>query len=400
MKRVFLILILLCLLAGCAPAVPPAPSASSVPTAAPSSALPTAAPAETPTAAADPMDIVGHMELRYAEQFTVDYLACGGALISVGTEDRFLLLPEGTETPQGIDEGLVILRQPLDKLYNAASSAMDFFVQLGSLDRVRFTSTTYKNWGLPEVRDALDAETLIYAGKYSAPDFELLLGEGCTLAIESTMIYHSPDIKEKLEALGIPVLVERSSYEPHPLGRVEWIKLYGLLLGLEEEAAAFYDQQMDQLTQLEILPSQELTVAYFHISTARSVVVRKPGDYLSKMIELAGGKYIFDQLPGQDDSSLSTMNVDMEAFYAGAKDADVLIYNSTIDGELNSLSQLLEKSELLGDFKAVKNGNVWCSEHDLFQKSSAAAVMIRELNRILSGDAAEEDQLEFFHRLK
>jgi len=27
-------------------------------------------------------------------------------------------------------------------------------------------------------------------------------------------------------------------------------------------------------------------------------------------------------------------------------------------------------------------------------------VMIRELNRILSGDAAEEDQLEFFHRLK
>ena len=109
---------------------------------------------------------------------------------------------------------------------------------------------------------------------------------------------------------------------------------------------------------------------------------------------------MFSELPGQDDSSLSTMNMDMEAFYAGAKDADVLIYNSTIDGELNTLDQLLEKSELLSDFKAVKNGNVWCSEHDLFQKSSAAAVMIRDLNRILSGEAAEEDQLEFFHRLK
>ena len=118
------------------------------------------------------------------------------------------------------------------------------------------------------------------------------------------------------------------------------------------------------------------------------------------MIQLAGGKYIFDELPGQDDSSLSTMNMDMEAFYAGAKDADILIYNSTIDGELNTLDQLLAKSELLGDFKAVKSGNVWCSEHDLFQKSSAAAMMIRELNRILSGEAAEEDQLEFFHRLK
>lgn len=397
MKRVFLILIVLCLLAGCAPAVNPAPTATPAPAETPQS---TAAPEETPAAEADPMAVVGSMALQYATQFTVDYLTCGGALISVGTEDRFLLLPEGVDVPQGAEEDLVILRQPLGTLYNAASSAMDFFVQLDSLSRVRFTSTSYKNWGIPEVRSALDAGTLVYAGKYSAPDFEMLLGEKCSLAIESTMIYHSPDIKEKLENLGIPVLVERSSYEPHPLGRVEWIKLYGLLLGKTAEAEAFYADQLAQVAQLADIPSGELTVAYFHISTARSVVVRKPGDYLSKMIELAGGKYIFDELPGQDDSSLSTMNMDMEAFYAGAKDADVLIYNSTIDGELNTLDQLLAKSELLGDFKAVQEGNVWCSEHDLFQKSSAAAVMIRELNRILSGDAAGEDQLEFFHRLK
>ena len=398
MKRILLCLIALCLLAGCAPTAAPAPSPSPAPVETP---MPTAAaPVETPAAEADPMAVVGRMELSYATQFTVDYLACGGALISVGAEDRFLLLPEGVEVPKGADTDLVILRQPMNTLYNAASSAMDFFVQLDAMSQVRFTSTTYKNWGLPEVRDALDAGTLVYAGKYSAPDFELLLGEKCSLAIESTMIYHSPDIKEKLENLGIPVLVERSSYEPHPLGRVEWIKLYGLLLGKEAEAEAFYADQLEQVAQLSDLPSGELTVAYFHISTARSVVVRKPGDYLCKMIQLAGGKYVFDELPGQDDSSLSTMNMDMEAFYAGAKDADILIYNSTIDGELNTLGQLLEKSELLGDFKAVKDGNVWCSEHDLFQKSSAAAVMIRELNRILSGDAAEEDQLEFFHRLK
>ena len=385
MKRIFLILIVLCLLVGCAPAVNPAPTATPAPAETPQS---TAAPEETPAAEADPMAVVGSMALQYATQFTVDYLSCGGALISVGTEDRFLLLPEGVDVPQGAGEDLVILRQPLGTLYNAASSAMDFFVQLDSLSRVRFTSTSYKNWGIPEVREALDAGTLVYAGKYSAPDFEMLLGEKCSLAIESTMIYHSPDIKEKLENLGIPVLVERSSYEPHPLGRVEWIKLYGLLLGKTAEAEAFYADQLAQVAQLADIPSGELTVAYFHISTARSVVVRKPGDYLSKMIQLAGGKYIFDELPGQDDSSLSTMNMDMEAFYAGAKDADVLIYNSTIDGELK------------GDFKAVQEGNVWCSEHDLFQKSSAAAVMIRELNRILSGDAAGEDQLEFFHRLK
>ena len=312
MKKAILLLIVLCLLAGCSPS---APTAAVTETPAPAaSASPAAAPTETPAAEADPMAVVGQMELAYATQYTVDYLAGGGSLITVGGTDRFLLLPEGAEGPKDADADLIILRQPLGKLYNAASSAMDFFVQLDSLGEVRFTSTTYKNWGIQEVRDALDAGTLIYAGKYSAPDFELLLQEGCSLVIESTMIYHSPDIKEKLENLGIPVLVERSSYEPHPLGRVEWIKLYGLLLGKEAEAEAFYADQLRQVAQLEDLPSGQLTVAYFHISTARSVVVRKPGDYLCKMIELAGGKYVFDQLPGQDDSSLSTMNMDMELF--------------------------------------------------------------------------------------
>ena len=399
MKKTLILLIaalaLLSLLAGCAGS--PDPAVTEAPTAAPT-ATPGAAPTETPQATDGGGDGVRSMPLRYAQQFTVDYYPDGSALITVGGTDRFLLLPEGVEPPADADPAWVLLRQPLTKIYNASSAVMDMFIQLDAMDLVRFTSTTYSNWGLQEVRDALDAETLIYAGKYSAPDFELLLEEKCTFALENTMIYHSPDIKEKLENLGIPVMVERSSYEPHPLGRVEWIKLYGLLVGKEAEAEAFFDAQVSQLEALGSLSSGEKTVAYFHISTARAAVVRKPGDYLSKMIELAGGRYVFDYLPGQDESSLSTMSMQLEAFYAGAKDADVLIYNSTIDGELDTVAQLLEKSELLADFKAVNSGDVWCSEHDLFQKSSAAATIIRELNLILSGQA--EDQMQFFHRLK
>ena len=37
---------------------------------------------------------------------------------------------------------------------------------------------------------------------------------------------------------GIPVLVETSSYETQPLGRMEWIKLYAALLDKEDEAEA------------------------------------------------------------------------------------------------------------------------------------------------------------------
>ena len=61
-----------------------------------------------------------------------------------------------------------------------------------------------------------------------------------------------------------------------------------------------------------------------------------------KLIELAGGNYIFNDL-GTDEEGLSTMNMGMEDFYAGARDADYIIYNSTIDGELKSLDELFEK---------------------------------------------------------
>ena len=55
--------------------------------------------------------------------------------------------------------------------------------------------------------------------------------QNCGLAIENTMISHTPEVKEQLEKFGIHVLVDYSSYEPEPLGRTEWVKLYGLLTG-------------------------------------------------------------------------------------------------------------------------------------------------------------------------
>ena len=82
----------------------------------------------------------------------------------------------------------------------------------------------------------MESGAMTFAGKYSEPDYETLVDGDCDLAIESTMILHTPKVQEMIEDLGIPVFVDYSSYESHPLGRTEWIKLYGALLNKEEEA--------------------------------------------------------------------------------------------------------------------------------------------------------------------
>ena len=336
----------------------------------------------------------GHMTLQYATEFSVDYYD-PYALITIADNQQYLLVPEGETVPVGLDTNITVLQQPFQNLYVAASSAMDLFDGIGALEQVRMTSTTEKNWSLPHIQAALEQGTMLYVGKYNAPDYETILSQGCNLAIESTMIYHSPEIQEKLETLGIPVLVERSSYESHPLGRMEWMKLYGLLLNRETEADAYFTAQSEKLDSILTEKNTGKTVAFFYITSNGLVQVRQSNDYIPKMIELAGGRYIFENLG--DDSKRSTMNMQVEEFYNKAKDADYLIYNSTIDGGVKSVDELIEKCSVLSDFKAVKSGDVWCTEKDVYQQSMSIGFLIEDIHNMLQG--ADDKEMNYLYRL-
>ncbi|MDO4340266.1 MAG: ABC transporter substrate-binding protein [Eubacteriales bacterium] len=339
------------------------------------------------------------MELQYADQFSVDYYEDGYVLASIVDSGRFLLVPEGEKAPEGLGEDITVVEKPIDHIYLVATSAMDLFCSLDALDEISLSGTDTDGWYIEKARKAMEDGDILFAGKYSAPDYELILSEGCDLAVESTMIYHTPEVKEKLEQFGIPVLVERSSYESHPLGRTEWIKLYGALLGKEEEADAFFAEETKNLEEVFQAENTGKTVAFFYINSTGSANVRKSGDYVSRMIELAGGKYIFDDL-GEDENALSTVNMTMEEFYAKAKDADYIIYNSAIDGELHTMEELFGKSSLLKEFKAVKDGNVWCTGKNLFQETTGLGKMIEDIHTMLTTEDEDLTEFTYMHKLQ
>ena len=346
------------------------------------------------------MEKTGSLELQYAKEFRVDYYEDGYDVITI-EGDEYLLVPEGMPVPDEIGSEVTVLQQPLENLYVASSSAMDLFLQAGAIDRVDMTSTSAENWTLPEIREKVISDDILFVGKYSTPDYEVVLDEGCGLAVENTMISHTPEVKEKLEQLGIPVLVERSSYEKSPLGRVEWIKLYGLLTGQLDTAEQFFEKSVQQVQAVEKETKNQgnetPTVAFFYITASGYVNVRTPDDYIAQMIELAGGKYAFSAEELGDQGARSSVNMDPEQFYAAAKDADILIYNSTVEGEISSLNALLEKSPLMKDCKAVLNGTVWCTGQNMFQQVSGTAEMISDFHAVISGDS--EQSLRFLHRL-
>lgn len=349
------------------------------------------------------LDIKSSIQLEYATQFSIDICENGCYLIKIEDQRNYLLVPENTDIPDNIDDDITIINQNPENIYLAASSAMDFFYVLNSLDNIALTSTLEENWDNQVVKDKIENNEILYAGKYSAPDYEMILSENCNLAIESTMIYHSPDIINQLENNGVSVLIERSSYESNPLGRLEWIKLYGLLIDKEDEATDFFNEQKEKLENIDIYENSEKTVAFFYINSNGNVNIRKPGDYVSEMIRMAGGRYIFtSQDLNVDGNALSTMNIEMETFYSIAKNADILIYNSTVEGKINSIGELTDKENLLKDFKAVQNKNVWCTEKNMFQQVTAAADIISDLNKVISENYSEnsDDELKYIYHLE
>ena len=278
---------------------------------------------------------------------------------------------------------ITVLQAPLDNLYVAATSSMALFDAAGAISQVKLTGTDAKGWYIDAPRQALENGSMVYAGKYSAPDYELLTVSGCDLAVESMMILHTPEVKEKLEELGIPVFIDTSSSETHPMGRTEWVRLYGILTGHEKEADEFFEKQIEIFAESDSYTDTGKTTAFFSITSNGNVIVRAADDYIPKMISLAGGHYIFTDLTKGTGNSAS-VRLSMEDFYNTAKDADYLIYNATIEKPVGSIRELCSKFALLSEFKAVQEGHVWQVRSSLYQSPDIAARMITDLRRMLT----------------
>ena len=272
-------------------------------------------------------------ENEYAQGFVIYRYENDYAVLAAGDGRSYLIIPEGGQVPDSPDNELIILQKPLDRIYLAASAAMCQFDEIGAVDNVILSGLEKDGWYIEAAREAMEKGTLKYGGKYSTPDYEMIVASGVNLAIESTMIHHTPKVQEKLEKLGIPVLIDRSSYESEPLGRAEWVKVYGLLTGREEEAAQAFAEQKGYVEALRGNAEQEpqndsgnaepeslKTAAIFSINSTRQVVTKSAGDYFGKMVEIAGGQL---STPAAD-TGRATQTVSMESFYAAAEQADIL----------------------------------------------------------------------------
>ena len=323
--------------------------------------------------------------LSRATQFSLDAYDGGYRLATLASGDRLLIVPEGAAAPAELPAGVAVIQQPLANVYLVSTGMICLVDAIGALDAVSVSSVRAEDSPVPAFTTRLQDGTITYGGLYRAPDYELIAARGCPLAIENTNIDHVPEVRAKLEELGVTVLMEQSSREEDMLGRLEWIRLMGAVFGREGEAAEVFDDVSARVEDAAAQGSLSKTVAFFYVNEDGAAVTRRAGDYFAQMIEAAGGEYVSFAEEGAADSSPTTVTVEMERFYEGARDADVIIYNGTIDDGVTSLEALTEKNALLADFRAVQAGNVWTCDASLYQQMTSMADIIEDFRAAFSG---------------
>jgi iron complex transport system substrate-binding protein len=382
-----LCLVLLLSAAACSSAEPAgtsAPTATPLPTAAPE---PTSEP--TPVEDVDGELILDHQEeLQFADGFTLTRYKGGYTMFTVtyNSGKEYLIVPEGKSVPENLSDTVVVLQQPLNKISLNSTGMVSVVDAIGGLDHIATVGYDVDSWYLDNVIAKMQAGEILYSGSYKEPDFELLAAEGILLEVDTTMLDGYPEVMAKYDELGIPSFVESSSQEGHPLGRVEWVKLFGALMGLEEEADAYFAQQVATLEAVTAAEQSGKTVAMFYISSSSGKVYpRNGGDYMANMIDMAGGDYVMaDVSPEETGTTASTF----EDVYARCIDADYLFYiNFAL--KLSTIEEMVEYNPLFADFKAVQDKNVYITAPSFTQSTAAIAGIIEDMHTVLSDPTVE-----------
>ena len=105
------------------------------------------------------------MSLSYASQFTVDLYEGGFRLISIGDAAAIWLFHKDRKFRRDWMRRFRCCVSPLDRIYLVATSAMDLFRSLDSLDQIRLSGTRTEGWHIVEARQAMEEGRILYAGK-------------------------------------------------------------------------------------------------------------------------------------------------------------------------------------------------------------------------------------------
>lgn len=318
-----------------------------------------------------------------------------------GAEKTFsyLILDENSDQPK--DDFDAIIQLPISKVILTSTTQIPHLDMLGETDKL----VAFPNLNLissTTTRARIKEGKITDLGSGPAANPEMIIDANPDWIMISTL---GDDLRylELLKAAGIPAVINGEYVEQHPLGRAEWIKLTGILLGKYEEAKAEFEKVESSYLEAESLPT---TLSETYKPTVLSGVMYQdiwyaPGSesWGAKILENAGGKYIFE-----DQKGTGSVQLNYEFVLDRALESDFWIGSA----DFQDLETMGESEPRYKAFEAWKNGKVYSYTQkrgetgglEYFELGYMRPdLILKDLIKILHPDLLPDYELYFYEQL-
>ncbi|MGB3591032.1 MAG: ABC transporter substrate-binding protein [Nonlabens sp.] len=295
---------------------------------------------------------------------------------------------------KGIDE----IQIPVTSIVATSTTHIPPLTLLGvEKSLVGFPSTDYIS--SPSVRDLIDAGNVEELGKNGEINLErtiqlqpnLVMGYGVEGGSTS---------QEKLKAARIPVLYNGDWTESHPLGKAEWIKLYGVLYDKSQEADSIFNEIELRYLNLKNQVKQLKKPRVIAGATYKDVWYLPYGNsWQGKVLADAGGNYVYSTTSGN-----GSLSYELETVLNSASEADYWI----APGQYTTYNKMLQDNRAYEKFKAFKDKQVYTFAKTVGAKGGVTYyeeaamrpdLVLADLIKILHPSFSMDHELYFFKPL-
>ena len=256
--------------------------------------------------------------MRYAHNVVVSEQDYGYLMEIICPWDTTLSLGKFAlvkDTTKAVGEGLTQIKVPVQSVVSFSATQWSVFLRLGEINRVK--GILEGRFVTDSTMRALLAEQKVYdIGTEAAADIERMI------QIQPDILLYSPYFDGNQGGLNITgaVLFPFADYmENTPLGRAEWIRVIGMLIGCEDKANAWFDDIERRYNALSTLCAkvEHRPTVFSDLAFNGQWYVAGGRSYIAKLFADAGADYIW-----KDNPSTASVPMDAESILAKAQHAD------------------------------------------------------------------------------
>ena len=318
---------------------------------------------------------------------------------ATGVTQTCYLVRRGSAIPAGIDP-LSVIFVPVQKIICMSTTHLAMISALGEERSILGVSGTGFIFS-PDILRNVEKGLVLDVGYEANLNKELIL----KISPDLIMIYgigsESSGYVARIKELGIKVIINGDYLETDPLGRAEWIKLFGALYCKENLADSIFDSEIDEYNRLKLFITQNTRSrpkVLLGLPFKDTWYISPGNSFICKLISDSGGDYLWKETESSFSMPYGIENVYLKAltadFWLNIGSAGSKNEISSVDPRLNDLPCFKKDNLFNNNNRITSNGG-----NDYWESASLHPhLLLKDIASILHPELFKDQKL-FYYRI-